>query len=213
MRRPGGGLVSLKLPRGPMRFRLPFTGSAARRRAEDAARALYDAIVAQARQPGFYLDLGVPDSLDGRFDLIVLHAHLTMRGLGRREGEGGRHGTGFAPESARAVSQALFDLMFADMDQSLREMGVTDSGVGKRVKQMAQAFYGRVLAYDTGLADAEDAALIAALRRNLFRAVDNPDPAALTALASYLRAQDRALAGAEGLVEGRVAFAPPPVAA
>jgi len=194
-----------------MSFRLPFanfSARAARHRAHESARALYQVIVAQARQPGFYLDLGVPDSLDGRFDLVVLHAHLTMRALGRPGSPAVRDN----PEEARAVSQALFDLMFADMDQNLREMGVTDSGVSKRVKQMAQAFYGRVVAYDTGLAQEEDdSVLIAALRRNLFGSVADPHPAALTALAGYLRHHDRLFAEAEGLAEGEIAFEPPPV--
>jgi len=199
-----------------MLFRLPFAGLSARRRAQEAALSLYREIVAQARQPGFYLDLGVPDSLDGRFDLVVLHTHLVLRGLGRREERGSRaNGPAPDPAQARAVSQALFDLMFADMDQNLREMGATDTGVGKRVKQMAQAFYGRVAAYDAGMAAAEDdAALIAALRRNLFGSVAEPAPAALAALAGYLRQTDRALAAAAaGLTDGQVRFAPPPVLA
>jgi len=171
------------------------------RRHRRAAHSLYTEIITQARQPEFYLQRQVPDSLDGRFDLIVLHAFVVMRGLGRVEGAG--------REAARGVSQALFDLMFADMEQNLRELGVSDMAVGKRVKQMAQAFYGRVAAYDQGLAEGEDA-LIAALRRNLYGAAD-PQPAddVVAEMAAYLRQQDAALAGAGAvLAEGRVSFAP-----
>ncbi|WP_374466727.1 ubiquinol-cytochrome C chaperone family protein, partial [Ferrovibrio sp.] len=92
--------------------------------------ALYRAIVAQSRQAGFYREHGVPDSLDGRFDMIVLHSFLVMRRL-RRIGA-----------AAEPLSQQLFDLMFADMDSNLREIGVGDLSVGKKVKAMAQAFYG-----------------------------------------------------------------------
>lgn len=171
------------------------------RRRRRAAHSLYTAIIMQARQPDFYLRQQVPDSLDGRFDLIVLHAFLVMRGLGRVDGNG--------REAAREVSQALFDMMFADMEQNLRELGVSDMAVGKRVKQMAQAFYGRVAAYDKGLSEGDEA-LISALQRNLYGAAD-PAPAegVVAEMAAYLRQQDTRLAGAgAGLVEGQVSFAP-----
>jgi len=180
---------------------MPFRRFLDGRRRRRVAHTLYTAVIAQARQPDFYLRQQVPDSLDGRFDLIVLHAFLVMRGLGRIEGTG--------RDEAREVSQALFDLMFADMEQNLRELGVSDMAVGKRVKQMAQAFYGRVAAYEKGLAEG-DAALAAALRRNLYGAADpGPADAVLAEMAAYLRQQDTWLAevGA-GLVEGRVSFAP-----
>jgi cytochrome b pre-mRNA-processing protein 3 len=95
---------------------------------------LYGAAVAQARNPAFYVECRVPDTLDGRFDLIVLHLCLLIRRL-RREGETGA-----------TLAQALFDTTFDDMDRSLREMGVGDLGVGRRVKAMASAFYGRATA-------------------------------------------------------------------
>jgi len=154
------------------------------------AVALYRQIVAQARQPSFYRDHGVPDTLDGRFDMIVLHAFLAMRRLKRIEG----------PE-AQKVSQDLFDLLFADMDSNLREIGVGDLGVGKRVKKMAQAFYGRVEAYEAGLTDADPAVLQQALARNLYgtlqvqgRSPGEVSPAALAAMADYLRQAEAVLA-------------------
>lgn len=150
---------------------------------EAAARALYAAIVEQARLPAFYRDAGVPDTLDGRFDMIVLHAFLVLH---RLKQEGQAHG---------AVGQALFDLMFADMDASLRELGVGDLSVGKKIKQMATGFYGRVAAYEQGLAAPAVARgpLEEALRRNLFGTV-TPSDAQLSAMAAYARRQVEALA-------------------
>ncbi|MGE5506431.1 MAG: ubiquinol-cytochrome C chaperone family protein [Actinomycetota bacterium] len=169
-----------------------------RRRREAAAHSLYLAAVDAARRPAFYAGRGVPDTLDGRFDLLVVHAWLTIRRL---------NGLG---EQGRDLSQALFDLMFADMDQNLREMGVSDLSVGKKVKQMAKAFYGRVAAYDQGLAEG-DAALQAALARNLF---GTAAPAAdqLAAVTDWLRreaAHVDAQPAAE-LLEGRITFAAEP---
>lgn len=140
------------------------------------ARRLYTEAVDQARQPEFYLHRSVPDTADGRFDMIVLHVVLIMRRLKRDHAE------------AAETAQALFDLMFADMDQNLREMGVGDIGIGKRVKAMAKAFYGRLAAYDLALSGADDAALNAALRRNLYRKCA-PADGDVAAMASYVRSQ------------------------
>lgn len=151
-----------------------------RSRPTDVARALYGAIVGQARMPRLFSDLGVPDTVDGRFEMVVLHAFLVMR---RLKG---------APEGAAAVSQALFDVMFEDMDVSLREMGAGDMGVSKRVKAMVQAFYGRVAVYETGLAAGEEA-LGEALRRNAYGTVA-PDGNSVRELARYTAAQAAHLA-------------------
>src|SRR3546814_16169809 len=97
------------------------------------AVALYRIIVAQARLPRLYSEHGVPDTLDGRFDMIILHAYLTSRRLkAMNTGE------------SQTINQALFDLMFADMDSSLRASGIGDLSVGQQVKVRAQAFSGRV---------------------------------------------------------------------
>jgi cytochrome b pre-mRNA-processing protein 3 len=157
----------------------------AKNRMDGPAVALYRQIVAQARQPVFYRDHAVPDTLDGRFDMIVLHAFLVMRRLKQIAG----------PE-AQKVSQDLFDLLFADMDSNLREIGVGDLGVGKRVKKMAQAFYGRVEAYEAGLGAVDPAVLEQALARNLYGTLQAPgevSAVALTALAAYLREADAVL--------------------
>ncbi len=146
---------------------------------EPRARALYEGVVAQARQPGFYRDCGVPDSVDGRFELIALHAFVVL------------HRLKADPTDTEALGQALFDVMFQDMDQSLRELGAGDLGVGPRVKRMAQGLYGRIAAYEAGLSDPATV-LEAALRRNLFGTV-TPEPAQVEAMAAYLRGAVEAL--------------------
>jgi len=148
---------------------------------EKAASALYLALVDQARQPVYYRDWAVPDTLDGRFDMIILHAALVIRRI--------KFGPGETPKSERdRITQSLFDYMFNDMDRSLREIGITDLGVGKRVKQMAAAFYGRAEAYQNAL-NAEEGQksgeLKDALARNVYRSAE-PGDDQLTALSNYV---------------------------
>jgi cytochrome b pre-mRNA-processing protein 3 len=121
----------------------------------DAADLAYRRVVEQARQPIFFTDYGVPDTLNGRFELICLHAFLYLNRL-KPEGP-----------QARRICQSFFDRMFADFDRALREAGTGDLSVGKHVKRMALAFYGRISAYEKGLAS-DDGALGAALVRNVF---------------------------------------------
>ena len=113
---------------------------------------VYDAIVASARQTKFYADMGVPDTLDGRFDMIVLHMFLVLE---RMKGE---------DEKFR---QNLTDYFFMDMDRSLRESGVGDLTVGKKVRKMAEAFYGRINAYQNASEQGE-AQWVEALERNVY---------------------------------------------
>lgn len=180
---------------------MPFRRFFDRRRRERLAHDLYLAAVTQARQPHFYAGWGVPDSVDGRFDLIVMHAFLVMRRLGRVAGDGG--------DEAKALSQAVFDLMFADMDQQLREMGVTDLAVGRKVRQMAEAFFGRVSAYDKPLAEGDAAALGEALARNLYRSA-TPRPEDVAAMAAYLVAQEAHVSAQSDsqVLAGRMTFRP-----
>jgi cytochrome b pre-mRNA-processing protein 3 len=127
-----------------------------RKASRNSARAVYGAIVAAARHPRFYSEWEVPDTVDGRYDMIVLHTVLVLGRL-RREGE-----------AAQVFAQDLTDEVFGDMDRSLREMGVGDLSVGKKVRRMAEVFYGRALAY-AGALDAGDAREVAeALYRNVF---------------------------------------------
>lgn len=153
-----------------------------RPREEAVAGTLYRSIVEQSRQPGFYSECGVPDTPEGRYDMIVAHLVLVLRRLRRAHAE------------TKNLAQALFDLMFADMDQNLREMGVGDLAVGKRVKAMATAFYGRLAAYDAALSNEDDAALRSALRRNLFRKA-TPTGGQVAAVAAYLRREAKRLDG------------------
>lgn len=155
---------------------------------------LYLVAVEQARQPFFYTELRVPDTVDGRFDMISAHVFLILRRLKA----GG--------DMAQGTSQALFDAMFEDMDRGLREMGAGDLGVGRRVKAMVQAFYGRMAAYESAL-DKQDGSLADAVIRNIFRGDENERDAA-GVIASYIDAQSVALdhQPIEGLVKGNVKF-------
>lgn len=162
------------------------------------ARDLYAAIVAQARQPAFYAQCAVPDTVDGRFDLIALHAFLVLHRLKRDH-----------PRSAE-LAQALFDTMFLDMDENLRELGVGDMSVGRRVKQMAQGLYGRIAAYEAGM-EAGDSTLMEALRRNLYGTAE-PSAACIRPMAAYMRDEAAALAAQSygDLARGAVTFGAPP---
>ena len=152
-----------------------FDGLFKKRRVKRVAFELYTSAVDQARLPVFYNNLGVPDTLEGRFDMISLHVFLILRRL-KREREGGQD-----------LSQAIFDAMFADMDRNFREMGVGDFGVGNQVKKLARKFYGRIAAYDEGL-EGDDTVLTAALSRNVYGAIE-PSPEDISRLASYFRGQ------------------------
>ncbi len=117
--------------------------------------ALYAALATQARRPIFYTRLGVPDTVDGRFDLLVLHAWLVMERLDEE------------PESG-ALKQDLFDTMFDHLDLTVREMGAQDLGVGRRIKRMAEGFQGRASAFRDAWLAGDEARLREALRRNVF---------------------------------------------
>jgi cytochrome b pre-mRNA-processing protein 3 len=157
---------------------------------------LFAAIVAQARSPDFYFGLGVPDTLDGRFDLVALHCFLTMR---RLKGQGG---------AAAALSRRLYERMIDDFEKSLMEMGVGDTGIGRRVKTMARGMAGRIKAYDEALADSDDHRLEVALDNNVYGTVEGGDPAHLAALTAYVRAAAASLEAQalESLLSGRVSF-------
>jgi cytochrome b pre-mRNA-processing protein 3 len=177
------------------RVRTALRGSRARRR---AAHHLYVALVEQSRQPLFYERWGVPDSRDGRLEMVTLHAMLVMRRL-RREGPVGE-----------ALAEELFTVLFADLDRHLREWGVGDLSVGKQMRKLAESFFGRVTAIDPVLSQPDPAALADILRRNVYSEVADVDPAAVASLGHYLTAQDRWLAIQDSaeLLDGRLAFAP-----
>ncbi len=155
---------------------MPLQSVFKRNRPVEPARRIYAVIVRQARCEPFYRDFGIPDTVDGRFEMIVLHAFLVLR---RLKTDGG---------ATDSLGQELFDVMFDDMDVNLREMGAGDMGVGKRVRKMVQAFYGRLAAYDDAL-DREDDGLAEALVRNLYGTVATPPDDGVEMLAEYVRRQ------------------------
>jgi cytochrome b pre-mRNA-processing protein 3 len=151
-----------------------------RRGAENNSIAsLYGAIVAQARAPAFYQSLGVPDTVAGRLEMILLHVVLVFRRL--NGGAGPSRGQDCAQDE-RALGQALFDLFCQDMDDNLREMGVGDLAVPRSMRRIGEAFYGRQAAYAAALAADDLQALIDVLTRNVFEG----GPGAV-ALAPYVR--------------------------
>lgn len=120
----------------------------------DIIEAIYGAIVTQARAPAFYVGFGVPDTVDGRFDMVVLHMWLVVRALSGQKSE---------------LAQALVDRFCSDMDDNLRELGVGDLTVPKRMMKFGEAFYGRSRAYDMALVDGDARnALAQALNRNIY---------------------------------------------
>lgn len=140
-----------------------------RRQDRDSARHLYAGLLAQARQPVFYTVGGVPDTTDGRFDMIALHAFIVMQA---------------APGMNRRMRQYLFDTMFRDFERACREMGIGDLSVPRHMKRMMKAFKGRFFAYQQAAGDHDR--LTDALRRNLYRKSEHIDVAALNAMASYV---------------------------
>lgn len=162
-------------------------------------KALHACIVQAARQPGLYGETAVSDTLEGRLELIMLHAALTIRVLRRDGGEAGR-----------GVSQIVFDTMFEDFDIAMRELGLGDSGVGKKIRFMAEGFYGRAQSYDSALDASEAGALELALSRNLLASEDS-DPRAI-ALAGYVRAALAALeaTGGAAMAQGELPSFPTP---
>jgi cytochrome b pre-mRNA-processing protein 3 len=173
------------------------TAPVGRRSLRNAARLAYERVVEQARAPVFFVAFGVPDTLDGRFELVCLHAFFYLHRL-----------KSLRPEASR-LAQAFFDTMFADLDNALRELGTGDLRVGREVKRMAQGFYGRIRAYEEGIA-ADDSVLCAALGRNLFGTVA-ASPAQRDAMARYVRraVDDLGLQETADLLAGHVRFSAP----
>jgi len=173
-----------------------------RNRHERAGFLLYGTAVISARDPYPYRELGVPDTLDGRFDLVGLNAFLLIRRLR------------LMPPPGAALAQAVFDAMFSDMDVNLRELGVSDLSVGKRVRAMWEAFHGRAQAYESAISAGDVAELAEALRRNVWRG-EAPDPLPgigdpAESLARIVLAQDAHLATQDPavLAAGKVDFLP-----
>jgi cytochrome b pre-mRNA-processing protein 3 len=160
--------------------KMPLATLFHRNRYRPQAFAAYTSIVEHARAPDFFLRLDVPDTLDGRYEMIALHMFLVLNRLKAEH------------EETADYAQALFDAMFADLDRGLREMGATDMGVGKRVKEMAKGFYGRIAAYEKGL-NGDDQTLDEALKRNLYGTVQ-PRADSVAVVGRYMRSQAKNLA-------------------
>ncbi|MSO77745.1 MAG: hypothetical protein EXQ87_12690 [Alphaproteobacteria bacterium] len=174
-----------------------------RRPRQGPADRLYAAVVAQARSPHLYTVCGVPDTLDGRFEAIVLHMFLVLH---RLKTEGPR-------DDLHALGTALGERMIVDFDRNLREMGVGDLSVGRKVTFMAEATYGRIAAYDRGFSAGVEG-LEAALRRNLYGTIAEPDPAGLALGQAYVRrvAGHLAAQSVDRIAAGDLDFGLPPTA-
>lgn len=162
-------------------------------------QSIYGTIVAQAREPVFYRDLGVKDSVDGRFDMLLLHLWMVMREL-KLKGEG-------AELSKGPLSQGLVDRFCSDMDDNLRELGTSDLRVPKKMQEFGRAFYGRAGAYDMAVA-AGEAALALSLNKNIY---NGADAANAHRLAAYVAAALAVLAAIDEtkLVSGAWRFPAP----
>jgi cytochrome b pre-mRNA-processing protein 3 len=173
--------------------------------------ALYGAIVSEARRVDFYADYGVPDTPTARFDMIVLHLALVARRLrADPAADTPLAAEGRArPQTPNQRLQTLIEHFFTDMDRSLREMGVGDVAVPKRMKKLAAAWNGRLRAYDAALADGDHVALAEALARNVLAAA--PDRAGASALAAHVVDADAALAAhpLDAVLAGRIAWPDP----
>ena len=161
-----------------------------------AARRLHDSIVARAREPIFHTLYGVEDTLDGRFDLLTLHAFLVLDGLKSLGPAGQERGT------------ELANLIFAGLEDALRQLGVSDFGMGRRIKAMANAFYGRLEAYGAASGEGE---LTAALLRNVYRGEETRGRES-AGLAYYMSGARASLQSKPDLLlEGRADFGPLPI--
>jgi cytochrome b pre-mRNA-processing protein 3 len=156
---------------------------------------LYGAIVAQARRPEFYEEFGAADTVEGRFDMIVLHLVLVLRRIERE------------PQGA-ALGRALVDAFGRDMDHNLREIGVGDLAVPKQMKRMMEAFHGRARSYGSALSGADPTALEQALARNVF---GDEGAAGAVRLAAYVRRAAGQLDAAQGaqFLRGGLVFPDP----
>ena len=144
---------------------------------ERLGQPLYELAVRQARDPGFYTALGVADRIDARFELYTLHVLLLVMRL-RDEGERGAE-----------AAQALFDTYVSALDHALRELGVGDISVGKKMRKLGEAMYGRMTAYEPPLREGDQGTLATGLARNVFESDKPADGEALAAYALASRAR------------------------
>lgn len=146
------------------------------------AHHLYVLTVNRSRDACFYQEYQVPDSVEGRYDLLLIHLVLILSALSLLEGD-----------EHKKIQKTLIDLCFQDMDQNLRQMGVGDMGVPRRIKKMAKAFNGRSTIYMQALNEGDDALLAEALDRNLFVQVHEVRPETLAFFVDYMKRQQKHL--------------------
>jgi len=163
----------------------------------ELAHTLYAETILAARRPLFFNAGGVPDTTEGRFEMIALTAFLVLQRLKKIDG-------------TNDLSQKYFDVMFSDIDSNLREMGVGDLSVGKKVKKLAESFYGRIKAYEAGLEADNNDQLTAALMRNVYRNTDVTQETGAK-LATYVRHEAEHLARLDdkNFLDGTITFADP----
>lgn len=137
------------------------------------AYAVYERMMQHSRSPVFYQDMGVPDSFDGRYDLLVVHAYLLFEVLNEKDSD-----------NAAAFNQALFDQIFKHMKVTLREIGVGDVGIPKHMQKMMKAFNGRMHSYSEALQSGD---LDGVLIRNVYGTIDEPDLQDVEKMADYIR--------------------------
>ncbi len=171
------------------------------RAAQAAGRALYARAVEQSRAPGLYADLGAPDTAEGRFEIYSLHVVLLLDRLRSPDGQA-------LGAAATDVSQALFDAYVKDLDHALRELGVGDLSVGRKMRKLGEAFYGRGKSYEAAFAALPDEAPLQALIARTVYAETDPAPA--PRLTAYVLAQRAGLAAqpVEALTAGDAAWKP-----
>lgn len=166
---------------------------------EQEARALYASAMEASRNPEFYTHLEVPDTMDGRFDLLLLHIFFILNRILSDQSE------------EDPLAQAIFDVCFEDMDQALRECGIGDTGIGRHMKRMMLAFNGRMHAYDAALKSGDKTALKDALRRNLYGTCDDVREDALEAVSAYVTGSVQSLTrqSLDSIRSGQVIFTTP----
>jgi cytochrome b pre-mRNA-processing protein 3 len=170
--------------------------------ARRVAPAVYTTVVGAARAPVLYSVFGVADTIEGRYEMIALHAILLLRRL--------RRGTPAELRPQSKLAQAVVDYMAADLDRSMRELGVGDLSVSRQMKHLGEGLYGRAEKYDAALDRGDAEALARALLRNVYDD-DNPGAGILTQFAAYVAHQDRHLAAqaADAILAGQVDFLSP----
>jgi len=163
-----------------------------------AAKKLYGQLLLKTREPEFYKAYGVPDTFDGRFDLLMIHIFIVVNRL-TREGQAGLD-----------FNQALFDMTFADLDQTLREMGIGDMGVPKHQRRMMKAFNGRMHAYDQALKEG-DGAMVITLRRNLYGTLEDDQVPDTQKILRYIKESMNLIdkMSADEIMKGQAVFGTP----